>query len=131
MIRQNRVLGRLWGILALSAVVSLAGCAQVQVQELTPSAASGSDAEGLQETYRLTQFRDAAPSSFESRALRKQAESLCPNGYKILSRQAFATEMLASHQAECPSGSCAHQLEWQIRCGNIPREPFRFFGRTE
>ncbi|SFR52039.1 hypothetical protein [Thiomicrospira sp. ALE5] len=123
-------LNRLWGLLSLSAVFALSGCAQVQVQDLTPASSEASQEKPL-ETYRLTQFRDAAPSSFESRALRKQAESLCPNGYKILSRQAFAHEVLANHQAECSSGACAHQLEWQVQCGDIPREPFRFFGRIE
>ncbi len=126
MIRQYSI----WGILAISAVLTLAGCAQVQVQDITPSTTTTTQ-ETPAGTYRLTQFRDAAPSSFESRALRTQADALCPSGYEVLSRHAFATEVLAAHQAECPSRSCAHQLEWHIRCGNIPREPFRFFGRTE
>lgn len=117
-------LNRLLGTLGLFSILGLIGCSQVQVQELTTE-------QGSDEVYVLSEFRDGPATQFESHSLRQQADVLCPSGYAILSRQALANEPLAMHQADCTGSSCAHQLTWRIRCGNIPREPFRFFGRTD
>lgn len=106
-------------LLLLPGLLLLTGCSQVEVRELA------------QDEFELSLYRDAPPMSFESRAMRKQAEQLCPTGYRYLLRQAVKQGEFATHHAECAAGKdCGHQLEWRIRCGNVPREPFSLFGRT-
>lgn len=97
----------------------MSGCAQIAVQPLSET------------EYELVQYRDEPPTGFESRALRKQAEALCPKGYEYLLRHAQKPAEFATHHAECALGKdCGYELKWRIRCGDIPREPFSLFGKT-
>lgn len=99
--------------------LTLTGCAQTKVTSLAP------------DEYVIEQTRHEPPMSYESRALTKQAEKLCPNGYSYLLRQNKAESDFAKHHGECAMGAnCEYVLQWRIRCGNIPREPFSLFGKT-
>lgn len=102
-------------------VLVLSGCAQVSVNTLSDE----------KEEYELIQVRSEPPKDFESRALRKQAEALCPTGYEYLLRHAQKSAEFVKHHAACGVGEdCGYELKWRIRCGDIPREPFSLFGKT-
>lgn len=109
----------LW--LAPGLVLVLSGCAQVGVIPLSEE----------NKEYELIQTRSEPPTSFESRALRKKAEDLCPTGYEYLLRYAHKPAEFVGHHAACAVGEdCSYELKWRIRCGDIPREPFSLFGKT-
>lgn len=110
----NKVLLAMLGVAALW----MTGCAQVQPQAVNDN------------EYVLTETYDQAPVSLESRRLSKQAENLCPKGYSFKLRQINAIDELASHQFECAQGkNCGYVLQWHVRCGEVPREPFSIFGK--
>ena len=105
--------------ISITLLVSISGCANVQVTDLTG------------DEYMIEQTRFEPPTSFESRALTSKAEQLCPKGYSYLLRQAYSDHEFAVHHGECATGAdCEFKLQWRIRCGNIPREPFSLFGKT-
>jgi hypothetical protein len=98
--------------------LALSGCAQVDVKDLSDS------------EFKVSVFYHGVPGDFEHRALARKAESLCPNGYEYLTRHATKPGEFAQHHGQCSQGQiCDHELIWHIRCGNIPREPFSFFGK--
>lgn len=98
----------------------IAGCAQVKTTKL-----GGDD-------YQISQFQSGVLTSYENQSLQRQAEKLCPKGYSFLNRQAISSVEFAQHHAECAQGqSCGYELQWRIRCGEIPREPFSLFGKTK
>lgn len=104
----------------LLGVFFIAGCAQVKTTPL-----GGDD-------YRLTRFNSGVLTSYENYSLQRQAEKLCPKGYSFLNRQAISSVEFAQHHAECAQGrNCGYELEWRIRCGEVPREPFSLFGKTK
>lgn len=92
--------------------------------------AKQADVEPSFEEHLLTQFYYDAPTSVESRSLDRQARNLCPVGYSFLLRQVVSVDEMAKHQFECAQGkNCGYELQWRIRCGEVPREPFSLFGR--
>ncbi|UQB41401.1 hypothetical protein JX580_06800 [Thiomicrospira microaerophila] len=110
----------------------LLGCSQNSVKNAESSAVSGVDVVELAaDEFVISIMRNEPPMKFENRRLRVQAEQLCPTGYSYVLRQAHRNGEMAIHHAQCAAGAdCSHELSWHIRCGHVPREPFRFFGRT-
>jgi hypothetical protein len=116
--------------LILPGLLALTGCSQTPTLPAEPIAGVTIDKLAADE-FVLTISRNEPPMAFENRRLRLQSEQLCPTGYSYVLRQAHKHGQLAVHHAECAAGAnCSHELRWHIRCGHVPREPFRFFGRT-
>lgn len=116
----------------LPGLVALTGCSQTPVSDSEVATGAAVTVETLAEDeFLLSIIRNEPPVGFENRRLRVHAEQLCPTGYRYVLRQAHQNGQLAVHHAQCAAGAnCSHELRWHIRCGHIPREPFRFFGRT-
>jgi len=69
--------------------------------------------------------------SLDSWAMRIEAREVCPDGYIYLSRNARKSSGFAYSEAQCEGEmSCAYQLEWRIKCEDVPDEPFSLFGKT-
>lgn len=119
-------------LLLVPGLAVLSACSQTPVSDEAVSLQSGVEVSALAEDeFMLSIMRNEPPMKFENRRLRLQAEQLCPTGYSYVLRQAHRDGELAIHHAQCAVGAdCSHKLTWHIRCGHIPREPFRFFGRT-
>ncbi|WP_044406254.1 hypothetical protein [Thiomicrospira microaerophila] len=114
-------------LLLAPALAVMAGCSQTPTTLGTPVSVQTL----AEDEFLLSITRNEPPMKFENRRLRAQAEQLCPTGYSYVLRQAHRNGELAVHHAQCSAGGdCSHQLKWHIRCGHVPREPFRFFGRT-
>lgn len=81
--------------------------------------------------FALAQTFEEPVKSLDSWALRIEAREVCPDGYVYLSRNARKAGGFAYSEAQC-SGEmdCTYQLEWQIRCEDVPEEPFSLFGKT-
>lgn len=97
----------------------ITGCANVEVTKLA------------EDEFLIEQIRFDPPISYESRALTKKADQLCPIGFSYLLRQAHSEHEFATDHQQCAVGQdCQFTLQWRIRCGNIPREPFSLFGKS-
>lgn len=66
----------------------------------------------------------------DSWAMRIEAREVCPKGYVYLSRNARKTGGFAYSDTQCQGEmSCSYQLEWRIKCQDVPDEPFSLFGK--
>ncbi|MBD3612289.1 MAG: hypothetical protein HUJ13_07760 [Hydrogenovibrio crunogenus] len=100
-------------------VVMLAGCSGVQTKEV------GKD------VYYLTNFYNEPPRSFSSWSMESQADSLCPMGYDVLSKNAGKSGEFGYNDFACAAGqSCDYVLEWRIRCSDKPKQETSIFGKT-
>lgn len=80
--------------------------------------------------YRLSRSVIDTIQELDNRAMHAKALTLCEQGYVKLSEQAISQRSLKDHTLECVSGNCQYQLNWHIRCQDVPEQPFRFFGKT-
>lgn len=83
-----------------------------------------------EEQFALTQTFYEPVKSLDSWAMRIEAREVCPKGYIYLNRNARNSGSFATHEGECTGGACAFDLEWRIKCHDVPEEPFTFFGKT-
>ncbi|BBP45756.1 hypothetical protein THMIRHAS_11290 [Thiosulfatimonas sediminis] len=80
--------------------------------------------------FRLWQTSNESFKNFESQKMRAVSKQLCPIGYFITSRQMRSSSELKASDLECIGGTCQSLLEWNIRCQDVPEEPFSLFGKT-
>ncbi|WP_130537498.1 hypothetical protein [Thiomicrorhabdus indica] len=80
--------------------------------------------------YRLSRSINDTIQDLDNRALHAKSRTLCEQGYVKLSEQAITQGTLKENSLDCVSGNCKYQLNWHIRCQDIPEQPFTFFGKT-
>lgn len=83
------------------------------------------------ENFTLSELFYEPVSSLDSLAMRAKAREVCPKGYTYQSRQAKKAGEFAYSYEQCVGGdNCGYTLEWNIKCGELPYEPFTLFGKT-
>lgn len=81
--------------------------------------------------YALAQTFHEPVASLDSWAMRIEAREVCPEGYIYLNRSARKSGGFELSDADCAAGAaCSFKLEWQIKCQEVPDEPFSLFGKT-
>jgi hypothetical protein len=84
-----------------------------------------------EDIYALSETFYEPVKSLDSWAMRIEAREACPKGYVYLSRNARKTGGFAYSEVQCEGEmSCAFNLEWRIKCQDVPDEPFSLFGKT-
>ncbi len=84
-----------------------------------------------EENFKLSELFYEPVTSFDSIAMRAKAREACPKGYTYQSRQAKKTGEFAYGHEQCVGGNaCGYTLEWNIKCEEVPYEPFTLFGKT-
>jgi len=82
------------------------------------------------ERFNLSTEYNEPVRKLDSWAMRIEAREVCPKGYVYLSRNARKTGGFAYSDTQCQGGmSCSYQLEWRIKCQDVPDEPFSLFGK--
>ncbi len=83
------------------------------------------------ENFKLSELFYEPVNSLDSFALRAKARETCPKGYTYQSRQAKkAGEFAYTHEQCVGEKDCGYTLEWNIKCEDVPYEPFSLFGKT-
>ncbi|MDA3806711.1 MAG: hypothetical protein PF440_02260 [Thiomicrorhabdus sp.] len=83
------------------------------------------------ENFKLSELFYEPVNSLDSLALRAKAREVCPKGYTYQSRQAHKAGEFAYTHEQCVGGNgCGYTLEWNIKCEDVPYEPFTLFGKT-
>ena len=81
--------------------------------------------------YVLKQSFNQPVTSLDSWAMRIEARKVCPDGYVYVNRNAVKSGALGVSGADCAaSHSCGYELQWRIKCQDVPQEPFSLFGKT-
>lgn len=84
-----------------------------------------------EENFKLSELFYEPVTSFDSLAMRAKAREVCPKGYTYQSRQAKKAGEFAYTHEQCVGGNgCGYTLEWNIKCEEVPYEPFTLFGKT-
>jgi len=112
--------------------VNSAGKGMVTVGEGFEKLTSDVSVEKLSEDrYRLSETFNEPVTSLDSWAMRIEAREVCTEGYVYLSRNARKTGGFAYSDLQCTGGmSCSYDLEWRIKCQDVPKEPLSLFGKT-
>jgi hypothetical protein len=83
------------------------------------------------ENFKLSELFYEPVISLDSLAMRAAARESCPKGYTYQSRQAHKAGEFAYTHEQCVGGNdCSYTLEWNIKCEDVPYEPFTLFGKT-
>lgn len=83
------------------------------------------------ENFKLSELFYEPVNSLDSLAMRAKAREACPKGYTYQSRQAQKAGEFAYSHEQCVGGyDCGYTLEWNIKCEDVPYEPFSLFGKT-
>lgn len=84
-----------------------------------------------EENFKLSELFYEPVTGFDSLAMRAKAREICPKGYTYQSRQAKKAGEFAYTHEQCVGGNgCGYTLEWNIKCEEVPYEPFTLFGKT-
>lgn len=112
---------------------------EIEVEQLTDTQKQkggfGGEVEGFVEKAYGNEFilarqvNDTA-TDLDNRAMHAKSKSLCEKGYVKLSQQAVAKRSLKDTSLQCVSGDCRYQLNWHIRCQDVPEQPFSLFGKS-
>ena len=125
-------------------VVSLSGCSTINDSANTVGESVVWLAEGTtklttdvkvdkvdDKNFILQQTFNEPVKTLDSWALRIEARELCPEGYIYTNRNAFRDAAFGEANNECLANSrCQYQLQWRIKCQQVPQEPFSLFGKT-
>jgi len=120
------------GCSTIGSGVDSVGAGVVSVAESVEKIATDVNVEKVaEEQFTLSQEFAEPVTSLDSWAMRIEARAVCPQGYVYLNRNARKSGGFAYSDADCVGGaSCAFNLEWRIKCEDVPDEPFSFFGKT-
>lgn len=80
--------------------------------------------------YVLSRAMNTTATEFDNRTMHLKSKQLCESGYVKLSEQALAKQSLKDTTYQCATEDCRFQLSWQIRCQEVPEQPFSFFGKS-
>ncbi|WP_157760455.1 hypothetical protein [Thiomicrorhabdus arctica] len=84
------------------------------------------------DNFKLSELFYEPVGSLDSLAMRAKARESCPKGYTYQSRQAKKAGEFAYSHEQCVGGNgCGYTLEWNIKCEDVPYEPFTLFGKTQ
>lgn len=122
----------LGGCSTLSDSMDYVGNSIVSASEATVQFTSDVKVEALEDKqFALAQTFNEPVRSLDSWAMRIEAREACPEGYVYLNRNAVKSAGFGIVDSECVgTGSCSYELQWRIKCQDVPDEPFSLFGKT-